>query len=91
MPEWEKYGFSRNDPDFWLRTTRAILDDGALTTEDKYALIAKFIDAYKAERDDKTARNLSKAGHTGNKDVNNEAIKEAEERHKGYLNPNFKQ
>ena len=88
MPVWDKYGFSKNDPDYWLKTTRAILDDGAFTREDKYEHLAAFIKSYYAERDDKTAREQARKGPS-NLDPNNPKIREAEEYSESIQNPKF--
>jgi len=85
-----KYGYDKTDPDYWIKTTRAIFDDPALTREDKLEEVTKLVQEYQAEKRDKTAREKAKAGYRGNLDTNNPEIKKAEDYAKSIQNPNFK-
>ena len=86
-----KYGYDKaTDPEYWVKTTRAIFDDPAYSRDEKMAEVTKLVQEYQAEKNDKSARNKLKAGFRGNLDPNNPAIKEAEDYAKSIQNPKFK-
>lgn len=88
MAYWDKYGFSKNDPEFWVRTTRAIFDDPELTREKKMEVVAELVQVYQSEKRDKSAREKAKQG-PGNLDPDNPVIKKAEDYAKSIQNPKF--
>jgi len=60
--DFKKYGFSENDPDYYLNTSRAIWDDGGLTFEDKIEVMGPLIKSYmsKKEKEKKIATGQDK-------------------------------
>jgi hypothetical protein len=89
MAIYDKYGFSKNDPDYWLKTARAIGDDNGLTQDDKMKAWQELTASYQGEKRDKSAREAAKKGPS-NLDPDNPAIKKAENYAKSIQNPNFK-
>ena len=84
------YHFNRKtDPDYWVKTARAIGDDGSLSQDEKMSAWNELTQAYQAEKRDKSAREKSKQGPS-NLDPDNPVIKKAEEEAKKIQNPKFK-
>lgn len=66
--DFKKYGFSKSNPDYWLKTSQAIWTDNGLTQDDKMKAQGELVQIYQNEKRDKTARTTMKttnSGHVG--------------------------
>ncbi len=51
--DFKKYGFSKQDPDYWLRTSGAIWSDGGLSTDEKMQAQLDLVQIYQKEKREK--------------------------------------